>query len=120
MVVVYPPRPEKYDESSIGMMIIPNIWENKHVPNHQPDYTWLCSRIIFVQYLMRIAWHTWANVRTVHAMWKSPGFFFDLPSREGLSKGLSAFVSLVYRKVNLGLSANRYPKRLMANGCESS
>ena len=26
-------------------MIIPNIWENKHVPNHQPDYVCITQNI---------------------------------------------------------------------------
>jgi len=30
---------EKWWSSSVGMMIIPNIWKNKiHVPNHQPEF----------------------------------------------------------------------------------
>ena len=35
---VYPPRPEKYMSSSIGMMKFPIYGENKKwQPNHQPD-----------------------------------------------------------------------------------
>ena len=33
------PAPLKNMSSSVGMMIIPNIWKSKiHVPNHQPGY----------------------------------------------------------------------------------
>jgi hypothetical protein len=40
------PTPLKNMTSSVGMMIIPNIWKNRiHVPNHQPEY-------IFPKYLI--------------------------------------------------------------------
>ena len=35
-LVVEPPTPLKNMSSSVGI-IVPNIWKNKNVPNHQPD-----------------------------------------------------------------------------------